>query len=224
MKKLPKILPVFLFLASFSLLQSCQQECDCDKKDITDSPNRTGGAMESSAIGGTATMSFKSSLASSVRGEVSGIQNVPTFKFDPNLLGDLTPEDLELLTADSKKPVLSDKAANAEAAELVAGIFNALMGAENGKSQLDVQLLLSEETVKDGMFLFSIRSEEPQDLVFTMYDEEGFQTVANNSFNINEGENYKALNVESLENGQYLFKIRNDKTQKELIRRVSIDK
>jgi hypothetical protein len=224
MKRLPKILPALFFIASFGLLQSCQQECNCDTKEITDSPNRAGGAVESSAVGGVAVASFKSSLASSVQVEVSSIKNVPTFKYDPKILGSLTPEELEMLRADSKKPLLSEKAANAEAAELVAGIFNSLMGAENTKAQLDVQLLMSEETVKDGIFLFSIRSEEAQDLVFTMYDEEGFQTVANNTFNINEGENYKALNVESLENGNYLFKIRNDETQKELIRRLSIDK
>ncbi len=223
MKKLPKILPVFLFAMSFGLLQSCQQECDCATASITDGPNRSDEVSLTTNVVGASSNSFRTNLILGVKDDLDKIKSVPTFKYDPKVFGNISPEDLAILNADNTKPQLGEKAQNAQAAELVASIFNSMVGAENEQAQLNVQLLLSEEEVKDGMMLFSLRSEEAQDLNFKIYDEEGFQTVANNTMSVNEGENYKALNVASLPNGTYLFKLRNDKTRKEMIRKVMIN-
>lgn len=224
MKKLPKILPVFLFAMSFGLLQSCQQECDCSKASVADGPQRSGEASLATSIGGVASSnSFRTNLILGVKDDLGKIKSVPTFKYDPKMFDNISPEDLAVLNTDDTKPQLGEKGQNAQAVELVASIFNSMLGAENEQAQLNVQLLLSEEEVKDGMLLFSLRSEEAQDLNFKIYDEEGFQTVANNTMSVNAGENYKALNVASLPNGSYLFKLRNDDTRKEMIRKVTIN-
>jgi len=213
-KKINLFSIAFIFLA-FLTLQACNQDCNCDDNKVSDAGTR--------AIGLEDNLSFKERLVLSVEDDVAAVQNIETFKFDKSMLKDIELSDLELLRTDVRKPNLDERVANAEAAELVSSIYNSLMAAENTQAQLDVQFLMSEEKVDDGMFLFSIRSQEEQDLVFTMYDEEGFETVANNAFSITEGENYKALNVESLPTGTYLFKLQNKTNNKELVRKLTVE-
>lgn len=216
MKKLSNIFAVAILTFAFASLISCNQECDCEKQKIgvADAATRAVELEDN--------MSFTERLALSVEDDVKTLENISTFKLDPSIMESFSSEEIELLVADFKNPELNEVAANAEAAELVSSIFNSLMAAENTQAQLDVQFLMSEEKVQDGMFLFSIRTQENQDLVFTMYDEEGFGVVANNGFAIDEGDNYKALNVSNIESGTYIFKLKNEKTNKELIRRVEI--
>jgi hypothetical protein len=71
------------------------------------------------------------------------------------------------------------------------------------------------------MFIFGIQSENEKDLTIEMLDEEGFAMVANNQFKVTEGNNYKALNVQSLDNGSYNFRLKDDQG-KELNRKVMI--
>ena len=54
-----------------------------------------------------------------------------------------------------------------------------------------------------------------------MFDEEGYEMAANNKFEINEGSNYKALNVTSMDSGDYLFRLKDDQGR-ELVRTVNI--
>lgn len=115
------------------------------------------------------------------------------------------------------------KAENAKQNEdAISGIMGSLMAAENEAMQLDVKFTMSDEPVSE-MFVFGIDTEEEKDLTFEMYDEEGFEMAANNTISVTKGNNYKALNVKSLENGTYIFKLK-DEAGKELTRQVTVDR
>lgn len=111
-------------------------------------------------------------------------------------------------------------AENADA-QAVMNINQALMGAEKEAQLLDVNFSMSDEPVENGMFIFSIESPDAKNLTLEMFDEEGYSKTANNSFDVNEGNNYKALNVNSMENGDYLFRLK-DTEGRELVRTVNI--
>jgi len=112
-------------------------------------------------------------------------------------------------------------AADADAAAVMS-INQALMGAEKEAQLLDVNFSMSDEPVENGMFIFGIESPDAKNLTLEMFDEEGYEMAANNKFNVLEGNNYKALNVNSMNNGAYLFRLKDD-TGKELVRTVSIN-
>ena len=114
------------------------------------------------------------------------------------------------------------KAANAaQDDEAIKSVMRSLMGAENIAQQLDVKFHMNDEPVEEGLFVFGIEAEEEKSLTMEMFDEEGFEMAANNIININQGNNYKALNVKSLEDGKYFFKLKDD-AGKELVREVTI--
>ena len=112
-------------------------------------------------------------------------------------------------------------AEESEDAQAVAGIHESLMSTEKEAQLLDVNFTMSDEPVENGMFIFGIETKNAKDLTLEMFDEEGYEMVANNKFNITEGNNYKALNVNSLENGTYSFRLKDD-AGKELTREVTI--
>lgn len=103
----------------------------------------------------------------------------------------------------------------------VMNINASLMGAEKEAQALDVNFTMSDEPVSNGMFIFGMESQDAKSLTLEMHDEEGFAMVANNKFEITEGNNYKALNVKSLEDGQYNFRLK-DEAGKELNKVVTI--
>ncbi len=111
-------------------------------------------------------------------------------------------------------------AANADEQALL-NINQAFLGAEKEAQLLEVNFTMSDEPVDNGMFIFGIESPQPNNLTLEVFDEEGFAMVANNEFNITEGNNYKALNVASLDNGTYSFRIK-DQTGKELNRTMVV--
>jgi hypothetical protein len=96
-----------------------------------------------------------------------------------------------------------------------------LMGAEKEAQLLDVNFAMSDDPIDNGMFIFGIQTEDAKELTLEMHDEEGFTLVANNVFAINEGQNYKAINVSSLDEGTYNFRIKDD-AGRELNREVKI--
>lgn len=108
-------------------------------------------------------------------------------------------------------------------AAAVMSINHALMSAEKEAQQLDVKFLMSEEPIETGAFVFGIESTDAKNLTLEMFDEEGYAMVAHNKFDIKSGNNYKALNVESMEDGAYIFRLK-DGVGKELVRTVSITK
>lgn len=101
-------------------------------------------------------------------------------------------------------------------------INQSLMTAQKETQVLDVNFSMSEESVANGMFIFSIESPDTKELRLELYDEEGYNLAADNAFAVNEGHNYKALNVSSLEDGEYLFRLK-DSEGRELARTVNID-
>ncbi|MGH1337131.1 MAG: hypothetical protein ACRBFS_13490 [Aureispira sp.] len=112
-------------------------------------------------------------------------------------------------------------AADADAMKLMR-VNESLMAAEKEAQILDVNFSMSDEPVGNGMFVFSIESPDNKGITLEMFDEEGYNLAANNTFVVNEGNNYKALNVNSLDNGDYLFRLKDDQGR-ELARTVSID-
>ena len=107
-------------------------------------------------------------------------------------------------------------------AQVVMDLNAAFMSAEKEAQLLDVNFSMSEEPVENGMFIFSIESPDAKKLTLEMFDEEGYAMTANNTFGINEGNNYKALNVKEMDNGDYIFRLKDDQG-KELMRTVTID-
>lgn len=106
-------------------------------------------------------------------------------------------------------------------AQKLMAVGSSLMAAEKEAQILDVNFTMSDDPVQNGMFIFGIETEEAKDLTIEMLDEEGFTTVANNQFQVNQGNNYKALNVQSLDNGTYNFRLK-DAQGKELNRTVKV--
>jgi len=106
-------------------------------------------------------------------------------------------------------------------AQAVMNINQALMGADKEAQLLDVNFTMSDEPVENGMFIFGIETENAKNLTLEMFDEEGYAMVANNKFDVNEGNNYKALNVNTMENGTYTFRLKDD-SGKELNREVTV--
>lgn len=113
-------------------------------------------------------------------------------------------------------------AAGADADAMVLMRVNeSLMAAEKEAQILDVNFSMSDEPVGNGMFVFGIESPDSKSITIEMFDEEGYNLAANNTFVVNEGNNYKALNVNTLDNGEYLFRLKDDQGR-ELARTVSI--
>jgi hypothetical protein len=110
----------------------------------------------------------------------------------------------------------------ADDAALLSNIYNTLQTAENKAAALtSVSFKVSDAPVEDGVFLFALESKLEQNLTFEMFDEEGFQMAANNTLTLAEGNNYKAINVSSLANGEYVVRVKNADGQ-ELVQRVEI--
>jgi hypothetical protein len=215
MKKTIPFLKMSIFCLTFATLFSCNQECDCEQNGkMSDATTR--------AVDLDINESFRERLVNSVSTEVNTVASVPRFKFTMEMLPEgIQPQDLDVLTKNVARN-RSEASANVEATELVTSIFNALIATENSQNQLAVEFSMSEEPVNNGTFIFGIKSQDKQDLTLMMYDEEGFGMVANNNFEVQVGSNYKALNVSELEAGGYIFKLRNDKDGKELVKRVEI--
>ncbi len=106
---------------------------------------------------------------------------------------------------------------NQEATNLV----NAFLAADKIEQTLEVSFTMDNKPVEDGIFVFGIETEDAKTLTLEIFDEEGFNTVASNQFEITTGNNYKALNVNALTNGSYTFRLK-DKEGKELQRVLEI--
>ncbi|MCP4438896.1 MAG: hypothetical protein GY810_08115 [Aureispira sp.] len=107
---------------------------------------------------------------------------------------------------------ISQSAADAENedAAIALNIRNSMLAADKEAQLLEVNFSASDEPVENGMYVFAIDTENEQDLTLEMYDEEGFEMAANNTVSLTSGNNYKALNVEALESGNYIFRLKDD--------------
>lgn len=118
---------------------------------------------------------------------------------------------------------ITQNAANAENedAAIALNIRNSMLAADKETQALQVNFSASDEPVENGMYVFAIDTENEQDLTLEMYDEEGFEMAANNTVSLTAGNNYKALNVESLQSGTYLFRLKDDQGR-ELSKEVEV--
>ena len=96
---------------------------------------------------------------------------------------------------------------NEDDKEVVATIYTTLMAAEKVAKLMDVEMIASDDPVQDDVFVFALKSEEQKDLTMKMFDEEGYETAAHRVLEVTEGSNYRALNVENLEDGSYIFEV-----------------
>ena len=122
--------------------------------------------------------------------------------------------DMIALSANKAKAADDDVAA-------IKNIAANFLSADNANAMLDAQLTLSEETVKDGTFVFALDINEQKNLTLELFDEEGFELAGANTIDVTEGKNYKAINVKSLNNGQYLMRLR-DAEGKELTQKFTV--
>ncbi len=185
-------------------MSSCAP-CDCDKA----SASAVNTKKEEQPVSHTTRGENSASLAMLMSEKY---ENVDRFALEGGV-----PEDIEVIG----KLTNIDK--GNEDIAFIKSIFNTLRGAENTAQQLDIKFSMSEEPVENGMFIFSIESQEEKELTFQMYDEEGFDIVAYNQLAVNNGKNYRALNVNAFEDGTYIFKL-SDESGKELVRRVEVAK
>jgi len=129
----------------------------------------------------------------------------------------------KMVTLEAGDMIGAAQAMNAddEDAQDIMNMNAALMGTEKEAQLLDVDFTMSDEPIDNGMFIFGIETEDAKSLTLEMYDEEGYAMVANNKFDVTEGNNYKALNVESLSAGSYNFRLKDD-SGKELNKVVTV--
>lgn len=90
--------------------------------------------------------------------------------------------------------------------KVVATIYTSLMAAEKVAKLMDIEVKASGE-VNGDLFVFALKSQKESELVMQLFDEEGFQTVAHRVLEVYEGNNYRALNIETLQDGTYIFQI-----------------
>lgn len=201
--------------ALLTLTIACEQECNCPEVAIQN-PKATRNLDEARPV--------RERLVSLMEAQVSQLPTVNRFVYSPAMLpGGERPATLDLLDDAAIEAGGQDEAyANVEAAELVTSIFNALVAAESSADILNINLSFSEEAIEDDLFVFAIEAPKAQELNFTLHDEEGFEKFADNRFVINEGNNYKAINLKSLPTGSYILRLQNETEGKELVRRIDI--
>jgi hypothetical protein len=95
---------------------------------------------------------------------------------------------------------------NGDDQEILGTVYTTLMAAEKVAKVLDIEMI-AEDEVNDDVFVFSLKSEEQKKLTLKMFDEEGYETAAHNTLQVEDGNNYNALNVKSLEDGTYQFQL-----------------
>lgn len=208
MKTSQVLIKISLLSIALFTFTACQPECNCPDRNLT-------RELED-------TRPFRQRLVTSVGDQVGQLPTIGQFKFSMDMLPEgISPQDMEVFS-NTAIEAKSENFANVEAAELVTSIFNALIAAESPASQLDVKFFVADAPVENGRLLFNLQTTKLQDLTLTMYDEEDFAQVANNKLKLSEGNNYKALNVSSLEPGDYILRLTDENNSKELVRRVEI--
>ncbi|MCP4442716.1 MAG: T9SS type A sorting domain-containing protein [Aureispira sp.] len=105
-------------------------------------------------------------------------------------------------------------------AQIIATVHTTLMAAEKVAQVLDIEMTADDE-VNDDVFVFSLKSDEQKDIAIQMFDEEGYEIQANREVQLENGNNYNALNVKTMEDGTYIFKL-TDEAGAELTKKVTI--
>ena len=117
-------------------------------------------------------------------------------------------------------PLSEDEIAEAQN-EVLNNYTQALASAEK-EAQLEIVFTMEDASVENGMIILGVETDKTKSLTVVIYDEDGFEKISRNEFKVEEGNNYKALNVKTLENGNYVLRLKDDKGN-ELERKVGID-
>jgi ATPase subunit of ABC transporter with duplicated ATPase domains len=88
----------------------------------------------------------------------------------------------------------------------VTTIFTTLMSAQKVAKMLNVEVNITNDVVNDDIFIFSLKSKAQEEYAMKLFDEEGYE-MGDNAFTVVEGSNYKTVNVRSLPDGTYTFKL-----------------
>lgn len=137
--------------------------------------------------------------------------------------GNSTPPDIGTVINQPEKMVcVVLTLENEDDAQIVATIHTTMMAAEKVAKILNIELAADDE-VNDDVFVFSLKSEEQKNIALQMFDEEGFEIQANREVTVENGNNYNALNVKSMEDGTYIFKL-TDESGAELTKKVTINR
>jgi hypothetical protein len=110
---------------------------------------------------------------------------------------------------------------NGDDRKVVTTIFTSAMAAEKVAKALNIEVVSSEDPVADDVYVFALKSEEQKNIAMQMFDEEGYSLSAHRQLNVNAGENLRAVNVQSMEDGHYILKL-SDENGNEKIHRVKI--
>lgn len=136
-----------------------------------------------------------------------------TVELDNNEIAKSTSRGVNMVQIEFHQNELNDE-------DQVTQIYRSLISAEKEVMQLDVNFVASNEAEK-GFFVFKMESSDQKNLTLELYDEEGFELAGSNTLSILEGNNYRALNVTSLDNGSYILKL-SDESGAELQHQFSV--
>jgi hypothetical protein len=110
---------------------------------------------------------------------------------------------------------------NGDDKQVVENILTTMVSAEKVSKLLDIEMIASENPIEDDVFIFALKTEEEKELTLKMFDEEGYELSAHRIFEVEQGNTYKSLNVESLSDGSYIFQLTDSEGQ-ELSKTINI--
>jgi len=106
--------------------------------------------------------------------------------------------------------------------QILTTIYTTLLAAEKVAQTLDIEMTIEDE-INDDVFVFSLKSQEQKNLAMQMFDEEGYEMAADQVLKVTKGNNYNALNVKTLDDGTYIFKLR-DSSGAEMNKKILINR
>ncbi|WCL82374.1 hypothetical protein PPO43_04570 [Saprospira sp. CCB-QB6] len=185
---------IYLPIAIAFLAYGCQ--CDCD--------NAAGSAT-------TAVKTEKIITESAQRGKLD-VKTLVVEKFDRLPLAQA---EGQIPAEVFKEPVeaLAEADRKAGDAAFSQRLLASLMGADNKQKELPVTLSMSPEPVQEGYFLFGVNAKDAQELEFEIYEAQSLELVAQNKMSLTPGNNYKAVNLKTFEDGYYIFRLYNEAGQ-----------
>jgi hypothetical protein len=104
--------------------------------------------------------------------------------------------------------------------QIVQTIYTTLIAAEKVAKLLEVEIT-AQEKVTDDVFVFSLKTKKQKELTMKLFDEEGYELVGHRVLNAKKGSTYRALNVETLQDGTYTFEL-TDKAGRSLKKKINI--
>ena len=185
---------IYLSATMAFLAYGCQ--CDCE-----DAAGSATTAIQTETIITESAQRGKLDVKTLV---VEKFESLPISKVEDQIPAELFKEPIEALAP-------ADRSAGDAA--FSQRLLASLMGAENKQKELPVTLSMSPEPVQEGYFLFGVKAQEAQELDFEIYEAQSLELVAQNKMQLTPGNNYKAINLKTFEDGYYIFRLYNEAGQ-----------